>query len=290
MHARFAYPIAVLCGCFNPEAGDTGAAGSTTEEMGTWMTPSTTAVDPATSSSPSTTTPGTTETPTSDPTTSPTTSMTSTTSAESSSSSSDGTDDCTGANLVAYINFGGAELELGAIDNAPENITDEPVLAGVWPPYAEGDEAEVFETVLEHWAGYDICLTMDPGDATDYEMVVVQSVAYMNNDNVLSLNQPDCSNVASNNVEVLFLAEGLNLPTITKAIAISHHLARMFGLDAVNAAGDLMNQFVGSTQNGASFTDECHPFGNAASCAATPSCADDEQNSAEVLASVIGTR
>ena len=189
---------------------------------------------------------------------------------------------------IAYVNFGGASLELGAVDNAPAKITSDATLAGDWPPYAEDDAAMVFELMQPHWAPFDICLTMEEPDALDYEMIVVQSEAYQGNDNILSLTGPDCGNTANNNVTVLFLASGLNLPAITKAIAISKQLAHLFGLDAVDDDGDLMNQFVAMTLNGASFTDSCIPLIVGATCAGGVSCNEGSQDASEMLTDVLG--
>jgi len=188
---------------------------------------------------------------------------------------------------IAYINFDGATLRGGAIDNAPAGVTGNAVLAGEWPPYAAGDAEMVFELVLPHWAPYDICLTTQPPTAPDYEMIVVQSEPYDGNDNILSLIGPDCGNTTSNNVEVLFLSDGLNLPEITKAIAISKHLAHRFGLDSVEANGDLMNQFVANTLNGASFEDVCHPLSNVATCAGGLTCPQGLQSAHEILMAVL---
>ena len=189
---------------------------------------------------------------------------------------------------IAYINFDGASLRGGAVDNAPAGVTENAALAGDWAPYGADDAEMVFALMQPHWAPFDICLTMQPPQTPDYEMVVVQSEPYDDNDNILSLIGPDCENTASNNVNVLFLSDGLNLPEITKAIAISKHLAHLFGLDDVGDDGDLMNQFVAMTLNGASFTNTCHPLIGAATCAGGVDCAQGQQDAHEMLSTVLG--
>lgn len=190
---------------------------------------------------------------------------------------------------IAYINFDGANLRGGAIDNAPAGVTGNASLAGDWPPYGAGDAEMVFDLLVPHWAQYDICVTAQPPAAPDYEMIVVQSEPYDGNDNILSLIGPDCGNTTSNNVEVLFLSDALNLPEITKAIAISKHLAHRFGLDSVEDNGDLMNQFVANTLNGASFADACNPLGTVATCGGGLTCPQGQQNAHEILTSILGS-
>jgi len=189
---------------------------------------------------------------------------------------------------IAYINFDGATLTSGAVDNAPAGITSEPVLAGEWPPYEEGDAEMIFALMQPHWEAFNICLALEPPDRLDYEMIVVQSQAYDDNDNILALTGPDCGNTSNNNVSVLFLATGLGLPEITKAIAISKHLAIQFGLDSVDDDSDLMNEFIGATLNGATFSNTCLPLVMGATCAGGLSCPGGQQNASEMLNELLG--
>ena len=54
--------------------------------------------------------------------------------------------------------------------------------------------------------------------------------------------------------------------------------------------GDLMNQFLANTQNGAEFTDECLPHAPLHACAPTPGCPPAHQNSAATLNAMLGGR
>ena len=51
--------------------------------------------------------------------------------------------------------------------------------------------------------------------------------------------------------------------------------------------GDIMNEFVANTRNGAEFTNECLPHAPSHDCAPSPGCNPNEQNSFARLDAVL---
>jgi hypothetical protein len=280
----------VTTGCFNPSGGGETDTAATETAPATDSDVSTSAGPGSSGGSMTSGPPGTTTTsPTATTTVGGDTTEGTDTMAGDSTGTTGGQAGCAGfGGAVAYINFDGADLEIGVVDNAPNGITNNDVLVGSWPAYGDPDAEAVFDTMLAHWASFDICLTMEPPQVADYDMIVVQSVAYMGNDNVVSLGAADCSNTTINNVDVLFLSTNNNLPTITKAIAVSKALAQRFGLDSVMADEDIMNQFIANTLNGASFTNMCLPLGTASTCGGGGPCPAGTQNAFAMLTDIFG--
>lgn len=195
---------------------------------------------------------------------------------------------CAGfAGRVVYVNMSGAELTMGVVDNAPANITSEDSMVGVWPGYTTADADDVYALVEAHWAPYDVCLTREPPASLDYTMIVVSSETFQD-PNFVGFGVVDCGDAVQNSVNVVVLSEEAGIATTTKAIAISKHLAHTFGLNSVmNAPDDLMNQFVGMTLNGATFTSDCHPIVTQ-TCDASVDCGPGEQQSGPYLEIVLG--
>jgi len=275
--------------CFHPEGGgDDGSTGASTgTDAGTTTASTTSSTTGATSTSSTTTTAG-----------SATETSTATTSGavdESSSGSTAGTDTgiqpgCGGFDgRVVYVNMDGADLEMGLVDNAPANTTSNASLVGTWPGYTTGDADQVYEAVLEHWAPFDVCLTRELPAVPDYTMIVVSSATYQANPNFIGFANIDCSDSVPNSVNIVVLAEEANLPVATKAIGLSKHIAHTFGLESVaSATDDIMNQFVGTTLNGATFTDTCYVSTMTANCDSAVACAVDEQQSGPYLENLLG--
>lgn len=196
---------------------------------------------------------------------------------------------CQQGDRVVWINFEGAELVVGIIDNAPFGITSTSQAVGTWSAYADADIDDVFAAVVTHWAPYDVCISLEQPTTADYEMVVVTSTAYMGDPNVIGFVVHDCDDAQMNNVALVFLASENNLPVPTKAIAISNQLATTFGLEGVmDAPDDIMNFIIGTTLNGATFTDACYPLFGMATCDSADACAANEQQSNPQLLEALG--
>lgn len=190
---------------------------------------------------------------------------------------------------VIYINMGGATLTDGLVDNAPANIIDDELLAREWQGYTTDDADEVYALVVSHFEPFHVCLTRDPPAVDDYTMIVVSSETYMDNPNFISGNHYDCGDAVSNSVNVVVLSEEAGLAATTKAIGISKFAARVFGLESVaDSPDDIMNQFVGTTLNGATFTDTCYTKVAGSTCDSMVACAMGEQQSGPYLESLFG--
>ena len=194
---------------------------------------------------------------------------------------------------MIYINSSGASLTKGLVENAPQNKTDEDLIVGDWGPYDNPDLPEVIAIIREHFSPYKVCIASELPSVPDYDMVVLQNATYNNQPNFVSFGlPPDCGNTKYNGIQVVVVADEANLGVPTKAIAISLQAAkRFFGLESVtNALDDIMNQFIGSTNNGASFTDTCYLKVNAPICdtATDGGCAPNEQASGPYLLQKVG--
>jgi len=293
---KIALAVVCACACFNPSDDDDGGANGSTGS-------SDDASDEPTSldeTSASTMTMDSTQTATeatdpSDASSSAETSVDTTTDADDTSpesSSSDGGPQPGCADFdgrVIYINMGGATLTNGLVDNAPADIINDDFLAREWAGYTTDDADEVYALVEEHFSPFHVCLTREPPAVADYTMIVVSSETFMDNPNFISGDHYDCSDEVSNSVNVVVLSEEAGLAATTKAIGISKFAARVFGLESVlDAPDDIMNQFVGTTLNGATFTDGCIAKSGTPSCDSMVSCAAGEQQSGPYLEALFG--
>ena len=193
-----------------------------------------------------------------------------------------------------YLDFDGATIVMGVVDNGPAYLSSEASLVGDWDPYADDDVDAIVGFVQGHFAPYRICITTEVPTILDYTVVVVTTEAAAGSEMVVTFIHPyDCGNMNLNDLEAVFLHPSLNLPPITKAIAISSALGHRLGLDPVDEPADLMNRFVGNTNNGATFTPDCLPYAGAGAslyCQGMngPACLATEQSSDGYLLSVLG--
>lgn len=142
--------------------------------------------------------------------------------------------------------------------------------------------------MLEHWAPFHVCLTREEPQVDDYSMIVVSSETYQD-PNFIGFGHIDCGDVVPNSVNVVVLSAEAGLGLGTKAVGLSKHIAHMFGLESViNAPDDLMNQYVGTTLNGATFTDTCYQTTEQHNCNAAVRCAAGEQQSGPYLEGLLG--
>jgi len=236
-----------------------------------------------------------------DPTADPTTDADESTTAaqESTSGATDTADSSTGDTgplpacgdfdgRVVYVNMAGADLTMGIVDNAPSAITGNEQLVGTWPGYTSADADELFALVEGHFAPYHVCLTRDEPQVPDYSMIVVSSETHQN-PNFIGFGIIDCEDAELNSVNIVVLSEEAGLATTTKAVGLSKHIGHMFGLDGVvDAPDDLMNQFVGTTLNGATFTETCYAKIAGANCESAVECEAGEQQSGPYLESIFG--
>lgn len=289
-----------LCGCFNPSdaesesgtGGSTGSSGGQDDATSLEESDASTNTMSASQTATMTEASDTVSTDTSAEATADDTTTTDADDTSPDSSSSDGGPQpgCGGFDgRVIYINMGGASLTNGLVDNAPANIINDEFLARDWMAYTTDDADEVYAHVEEHFSPFNVCLTRDPPAVDDYTMIVVSSETYMDNPNFISGNHYDCGDTVSNSVNVVVLSEEAGLAATTKAIGISKFAARVFGLESVaDAPDDIMNQFVGTTLNGAAFTDTCYAEAGTAPCDAMVACAAGEQQSGPYLEALFG--
>jgi hypothetical protein len=294
---KIALVVVSACACFNPSDDDDGGANSSTGS-------SDDANDEQTSldeTSASTMTMDSTQTATEATDPSDGSSSAETTSADATTDADDTSPDSSSSDTgpqpgcadfdgrVIYINMGGATLTAGLVDNAPANIIDDDFFAREWAAYTTDDADEVYALVQEHFEPFHVCLTREPPAVDDYTMIVVSSETYMDNPNFISGNHYDCSDAVSNSVNVVVLSEKAGLAATTKAIGISKFTARVFGLESVvDAPDDIMNQFVGTTLNGATFTDTCITKVGKPVCDSMVACAAGEQQSGPYLEALFG--
>lgn len=193
-----------------------------------------------------------------------------------------------------YLDFDGATVTMGVVDNGPAYISATEALIGEWDPYADDDIDQIVDIVRGHFAAYSICITTEVPTTLDYTVVMVTTETAPGSEMVVSFIHPyDCGNSNLDDFEGVFLHPSLGLPPITKAIAISAALGHRLGLDPVDEPSDLMNRYVGTTNNGATFTDVCTALaGNNAPiyCESLegPGCNPSEQNSHAYLLATLG--
>lgn len=274
----------VLAACYNPGAsGDDGSSSAASSSGGSTIAAEGTTTAPAHTSEGSSGLAGSTSA-------GDTTAAASTGALDGSSGSTGEPLGCEGFDgQVVGIVAAGIELSMGIVDNAPFAQTSVPQQVGTWPAYAGGDEAEILATVQGHFAPYHICITAELPSTADYDLVVLQSVAYMDNPNVVGFTTSDCGNSQPNNVAVVFLAAENNLPTPVKSLVVSNQIGHVLGLESVSDASDeIMNQFISTTENGAQFTDTCYVVFGMGTCNATGACAAGEQQSAPYLLDLLG--
>ena len=76
----------------------------------------------------------------------------------------------------------------------------------------------------------------------------------------------------------MFFSSKVNLGTTARAIAVSKFAGGLYGLEDVSASQDIMNQFVASTSNGATFTEECQPLAGPSVCQPDAACVQGQQS------------
>lgn len=293
--------VSALVACYDPT--NTNESATADDSTGSSTDASTSATTATTATTTATTTSASTS------------ASTTTTTADDSSSSADATADSSGSETAdgsssssggplslcddptvqhVYLDFDGATIVMGVIDNGPAYLSSDDSLVGEWDPYADDDIDEVVDFVRDHFAPYRICITTDVPTILDYTVVVVTTEAAAGSEQVVTFVHPyDCGNASLDDLEAVFLHPSLNLPPITKAIAISSALGHRLGLDPVDDPADLMNRYVGTTNNGATFTANCLPYAiNGASlyCEGMngPGCMPTEQSSDAYLLEVLG--
>lgn len=211
-------------------------------------------------------------------------------------SSSTGLDDTTGpgttgrptscddAEHILFLAFEGETLSSSGIgvDNAPERVVGDPLLVGTYSPYSGPDRVELLNAVRGHFAPFGLCVTDQNPTALDYDLIVVTSDT-LGNGNAIAFEALDCGNTSNNNVNVVFLSDKVELGTGKRAIAISRFAAGLYGLESLGppTPGDIMNMFVGTTNNGAMFTEPCTELANTL-CVAE-SCPQGQQSSFDRL-------
>lgn len=190
---------------------------------------------------------------------------------------------------VVHVNMEPVSLTMGLADNAPGNVTSTEALVGDRPGYSTADADEVFEAVLGHFAPFHVCLTRELPQVADYPMLVLSSETYMGNPNNPGPGLTDCDDAMLDSVNVLILAEEAGLAIPIKAIAVSKFIAQMYGLGSIeDGPDDIMNFPIGTTLNGATFTETCYPVFGTFVCDSSVSCTAGEQQSGPYLEALFG--
>lgn len=191
---------------------------------------------------------------------------------------------CDDAQHILFLAFEGETLTSSGIglDNAPDRVVGDPALAGTYSPYSGPDRVELLNAVRGHFAPFGLCVTDQNPTALDYDLIVVTSDT-LGNGNAIAFEALDCGNISNNNVNVVFLSDKVELGTGKRAIAISRFAAGLYGLESLGppTPGDIMNMFVGTTNNGAMFTGPCTELANTL-CVAE-SCPQGQQSSFDRL-------
>ncbi len=170
------------------------------------------------------------------------------------------------AATVLFVNFDGPTLTAG-IDDA---TIDQSSVAGSFSgmplePFGDGPKRDDVMTRLDEiWAPFDVAITDTRPASGDYAMIVVTPTNPFGG-GVLGIASQDCGDANPTSVGMVF--SGIDDPYSAGLIAtvISHEAGRGYGLENVDAPGDVMAQFA---EDVASFIDQCRPLIGAPTCGA----------------------
>lgn len=192
-----------------------------------------------------------------------TTDPTATATDEGSGDSSE-TDEPGDAATVLFVNFDGPTLTAG-IDDA---TIDQASVAGSFSgmpldPFGDGPKRDDIMTRLDEiWAPFDVAITDTRPASGDYAMIVVTPTNPFGG-GVLGIASQDCGDANPTSVGMVFSGIGDAYSASLVATVISHEAGRGYGLENVDAPGDVMSQFA---EEVASFLDQCRPLVGMPTC------------------------
>jgi hypothetical protein len=198
----------------------------------------------------------------------------------------DPVDPPTGASVL-YVNFEGAMLTEGGMDDATADVTQIEGFDGFYTPFAasEGQLGLILDDLDEILSPFDVLVTDDRPAQGDYTMIVVSPTQPV--PNVTSVAPIDCDDANPRSVGFVLLPPASASQFV--AALIAREFAGTLGLERVTATDDIMSQL--GPNDVAYFEDQCHPL------AVFPSqcpgqhanhCPTDAQNSAAELEALLG--
>ena len=180
------------------------------------------------------------------------------------SSDSSETDEPGEPAAVLFINFDGATLTAGVDDATIDQASAAGSFSGMpLDPFGDGPKRDDIMTRLgEIWAPFDVGVTETRPASGDYAMIVVTPTSPIG---ALGLASLDCGDANPTSVGIVFI--GIDDPYSADFVAtfISRQAGRGYGLENVDAPGDVMAQF---PEDAASFIDQCQPLTGPPGCSA----------------------
>ncbi len=157
-----------------------------------------------------------------------------------------------------FVNFEGAVLSSG-FDDAQNNVTQISNLAGNFAAYGVGSKREaVMQALQTDWAAYDIALTDTRPGTGEYTMNMIGPTNPFGG-GVLGIAPLDCfDSQTHSNITFAFHSANDSFSAAVQATTVSQEVAHSYGLEHVDAPGDIMNPF--NAGGDASFLDTCIPI------------------------------
>jgi MYXO-CTERM domain-containing protein len=185
-----------------------------------------------------------------------------------------------------FLNFEGAQLS-GGFDDSHADVTQIGECVGPFAPYGDGPKrAAAVQAVREDWAAYDVAVTDARPDDGAYTMCMVGPTNPFGG-GVLGIAPIDCGDSQTHdNIVFAFHSVDDGFDASTQATTISQEVAHSYGLEHVDAPGDIMNPF--NAGGDAAFLDKCLPIVGGAICggqhAAQCGAAESQSSHRELLA------
>ena len=200
--------------------------------------------------------------------------------------------------VTFFLNFDGADLVFGSVDDAPNNQTSISIpgysLSGPYPPYGAGTKADqIYAAVLKDFEDFpQVEITRERPANGPYTMAMIGPHALMNMGRGVSWN--DCGNQNLDNVAFAFFGADDGFSVEATAKTISHEIGHTLGLEHTALTDAIMVQ--GGDEPVSEFQDACTQvvlgYGdNGYKCpsAHTMACEDAaRQNSVLELQTVLG--
>lgn len=188
-----------------------------------------------------------------------------------------------------FVNFDGAQLS-GGSDNSTTDTTQIGQLAGSFAAYGQGSKRDaVMQAVRADWAPFNIGITDTRPGSGQYTMNMTGPTNPFGG-GILGIAPLDCNDQQThNNITYAFHSENDGFSAAITATTIGQEVAHSYGLEHVDAPGDVMNPV--NAGGDASFTDVCIPIVGGANCGAQHSAqcgSGGQQNSYQELLALFG--
>ena len=159
---------------------------------------------------------------------------------------------------LVFVNFDGAQLTTGS-DDAINNVTQIPNLAGAFAAYGEGAKREaVMQALFTDWAAYDVTITDARPASGPYTMNMTGPTNPFGG-GVLGIAPLDCfDSQTHSNITYAFHSVNDQFSAAVQATTVSQEVAHSYGLEHVDEPGDIMNPY--NAGGDASFIDACIPI------------------------------